>query len=83
MTGYTLYIVYNAKLAFLTSIEVVAWPVERKFSRCRKVQESCNEHRDPFKNCELGVVYYVQRCDEYEAVALRVSKFTIPSTDPP
>ena len=30
---------------FPRSIDVVAWPVQRKFSRCRKVQKSCNEHK--------------------------------------
>ena len=58
----SLYMIYNAKLAFLTllfprSIDVVAWPVQRKFSRCRQVQKSCNEHRDPFKNASLANGY--------------------------
>ena len=55
-------------LVFPRPIDVEAWPVQRKFSRCRKVQKACNEHRDPFKKCKLGVVCYIQRCDEYEGV---------------
>ena len=56
----SLYIVYNAKLAFLTlvfprSMDVVAWPVQWKFSCCRKVQKSCNEHRDPFQSASLAL----------------------------
>ena len=59
----SLHIVYNAKLAFLNrslnvfpwSIDVVAWPVQRKFSRFRKVQNSCNEDRDLFKNASLAL----------------------------
>ena len=56
----SLYIVYYEKLAFLTlvsprSIDVVAWPVQRKFSRCGEVQKSCNEHRDPFKKASLAL----------------------------
>ena len=77
----SLYIVYYEKLAFLTlvsprSIDVVAWPVQRKFSRCGEVQKSCNEHRDPFPS-ELGVVYYIQRCDK--CVELLSVEFTIGS----
>ena len=34
---------------FSSSIAMVAWLVQRKFSRCRKVQKSCNERRDLFK----------------------------------
>ena len=39
-----------SKPAFL-----VAWPVQRKFSRCRKFQKLCNEHGH--LKCKLGVVY--------------------------
>ena len=40
---------------FPRSIDVVAWPVQRKFSRCRKFQKSCNETGD--LKCKLGVGY--------------------------
>ena len=30
-------------------------PVQRKFSSCRKVQKSCNEHRDIVKNASLAL----------------------------
>ena len=40
---------------FPRSIDVVAWPVRRKFSRCRKFQKSCNEHGH--LKCKLGVIY--------------------------
>ena len=42
--------------------------MQRKFSRGRKVQKSCNEHRDLFKNASFGVVYCIQRRDEREGV---------------
>ena len=29
--------------------------MQRKLSRCRKVQKSCNKHRDPFKNASLAL----------------------------
>ena len=45
----------------------VAWPLQRKFSRRRKFQKSCNEHRDLFKHVSL-VLYTVQPCDEYKGV---------------
>ena len=65
---------------------VVAWPVQRKLSRCRKVQKSCNEHRDLFKNASLALytIYNdVMSMKVYKVkVAHRESKFTIPSTDP-
>ena len=40
---------------FPRSIEIVAWPVQRKFSRRRKFQKSCEEHGDV--KGEVGVVY--------------------------
>ena len=41
------------------SIDKVAWPVQRKFSRRTKFQESCNEHGDV--EGKLGVVHWT-RC---------------------
>ena len=43
--------------------------MQRKFSRCRKVQKSCNEHRDLFKSASLAL-YTISKdvIDEYEGV---------------
>ena len=48
-------LMFSYTTQFSSSIAVVAWPVQRKFSRCRKVQKSCNKHRDPFKNASLAL----------------------------
>ena len=61
--------------------------MQRKFSSCRKVQKSCNEHRDIVKNASLALYTInndVMRMKVLKVkVAHRVSKFTIPSADPP
>ena len=51
-------------------MDVVAWPMQRKFSCCRKVHKSCNEHRDPFKSASLALytIYDDKNYDEYESV---------------
>ena len=60
--------------------------MQRKFPRCRKVQKSCNEHRDLFKNASLTLytIYNDVMSMKVQKVKVvhRVSKFTIPSTDP-
>ena len=40
---------------FPRSIDIVAWPMQRKFSRRRKFQKSCNERGDV--KGKLGLVY--------------------------
>ena len=65
---------------FPRSIDVVAWPVQRKFSRCRKVQKSCNEHRDLFKNASLALNFFT-RYKSSTLRALALNNTTFPKTE--
>ena len=67
-------------LVFLRSIDVVAWPLQRKFSRCTKVQKSCNEHSDQFKNASLALNFFT-RYKSSTLRALALNNTTFPKTE--
>ena len=69
---------------FPRSINVVAWPVQRKFSRCRQFQKSCNEHgRSILDSVSKGVeseshvsciVSAIKIYDTFERSALKIPR---------